>query len=163
MKRVLMIGILTSLLSGCYESEVPCDVSDKLLCIYAENGITKSQIELAAIYYEGDYSKPDYNKAFYWGEKAALSGDVDAQTMIGEMYYRGKGVEQDYSKAFHWFTEADKQGDDFAKEMLGVMYYDGRGVDENETLAYEYFKKACEAGRPFSCSRYNNSKEINLK
>ena len=52
----------------------------------------------------------DYNKAFYWLEKAARSGYADAQFALGEMYQLGIAMNSDNERAYLWFNLAAAQG-----------------------------------------------------
>jgi TPR repeat protein len=42
-------------------------------------------------------------------EKAALQGDVLAQTNLGQAYETGQGVKQEYCVAIHWYEKAAVQ------------------------------------------------------
>ena len=73
----------------------------ELLKAEAENGDVASMYNLGVCYGQGHGVEEDYEKAFYWYNKAADGGDARAQNCIGVCYYFEHIVEQDYEKAFY--------------------------------------------------------------
>ena len=63
----------------------------------------------------------DYEKAFYWYEKAAETKHSRALTELGDMYYAGKGVRQDYQKAMEYYQKACDEGYPYAFYSLVFM------------------------------------------
>ena len=57
-------------------------------------------------YYSGNVTKPDYNKAVYWLQKALQQEIPDASYYLGMMYYEGTGVTKDLLKAEDYFLKA---------------------------------------------------------
>ena len=62
--------------------------------------------------------KQDYNKAFYWYNKAAENGNAEAQFYLGYYYAKGLSVTKDMQKAHYWMQKAADQDDEAAKEWL---------------------------------------------
>ena len=50
-------------------------------------------------------------KAFYWYEKAANQGDIEAQFNLGVCLTAGKGCDVDIVQAHMWFSLAARKGD----------------------------------------------------
>jgi TPR repeat protein len=50
-------------------------------------------------------------KAFYWYEKAAHQGDIEAQFNLGVCLTSGKGCDVDIVQAHMWFSLAARKGD----------------------------------------------------
>ena len=85
----------------------------------------------------------DYQKAFYWYEKAAEQGHTEAQHAVGWLYENGKGVERNYEKAVYWYQKAAEQG--LARSMYGIgnCYYNGK---KDYKKAFYWYQKAAEHG-----------------
>ncbi|MBP1573101.1 MAG: sel1 repeat family protein, partial [Oscillospiraceae bacterium] len=49
----------------------------------AEQGDMEAQYNLGHMYYDGEGTEMNYEKALYWWEKAAEQGDADAQFNLG--------------------------------------------------------------------------------
>jgi len=52
----------------------------------ATQGDAKAQFSLGMIYKSGSTVKKDATKAFYWFDKAAKQGNIEAQAMLGLCY-----------------------------------------------------------------------------
>ncbi len=63
----------------------------------------------------------DWAQAVHWYEKAALSGQVDAQVMLGECFINGNGVTQDMAQAVHWYEKAAAAGNAGAQACLSEL------------------------------------------
>lgn len=112
----------------------------------AEKGLVPQQIELAAAYIAGEGVPQDASLAAHWYEKAALSGDAEAENEIGFLYQTGMGVAIDPERALHWYQLSSAAGYVKAKVNLGVMYFWGLGASKNEELAVQLFRGAFEKG-----------------
>ena len=75
-------------------------------------------------------------------QKAAVSGDVQAQYALGLLYYDGKGVNRDLLVAVKWFTAAANNGNTSAQYNLGAMYQDGEGISKDVIQAYAWYSIA---------------------
>ena len=79
----------------------------------------QAQVNLAAMYMDGDGVKRDYAQARSWYRKAAARGNADAQFNLGVMFFDGDGVDKkNYSEAMSWFRMAAVQGNPDAQKML---------------------------------------------
>lgn len=85
----------------------------------ASSGDVLAQSRLGVMYLR--YSK-DYKKAFYWSEKAALHGNVDAQFCLGNIYLNGYGVNSNLAKAEYWLDKAASGGHRIAQNDLAMIY-----------------------------------------
>ena len=112
----------------------------------AEQGDMEAQFNLGRMYYNGEGTEVNYEKALYWWEKAAEQGDVRAQYNVGYMYYNGEGTEVNYEKALYWWEKAAEQGDAEAQFNLGRMYCQGEGTEVNYEKALYWWEKAAEQG-----------------
>ena len=112
----------------------------------AEQGDMGAQFHLGNMYYNGEGTEVNYEKALYWWEKAAEQGDVRAQFNVGLIFFRGLGTEVNYEKALYWYEKAAKQGDADAQFNLGNMYYNGEGTEVNYKKALYWYEKAAEQG-----------------
>ncbi|MDE6354491.1 MAG: sel1 repeat family protein, partial [Prevotella sp.] len=61
---------------------------------------------LGLYYRNGDGVERDYEKAFYWFNKAAEHDDPMAWVELGHCYAAGRGVAEDYSQAVRWYSRA---------------------------------------------------------
>ena len=73
------------------------------------------------MYFSGQATTRDPQKAAEWLEKAATGGNTDAQTFLGTLYYRGIGVEKNIAKAGYWLQKAAIAGDADAQNTLNDL------------------------------------------
>jgi TPR repeat protein len=73
------------------------------LQVKAQKGFVNQEIELAQAYFMGDGVAHDQKLAAYWYQKAAESGNPEAQNLVGYFYEMGLGVPVDAARAFHWY------------------------------------------------------------
>ncbi|MCD7839129.1 MAG: tetratricopeptide repeat protein [Erysipelotrichaceae bacterium] len=99
---------------------------------------------LKAIDYLGDYyyDQNDYEKAFYWYEKALKKKDNYAMYKIGIMYYYGYGVNQSYQKANKILLDAQKQ-----INRVHSMIKDKKVLSDFYLLLGDSFKHLAIAGQ----------------
>ncbi len=112
----------------------------------AQQGNTKAQALVGAMYNEGLGVAQDYTEAVRWYQLAAQQGDRDAQNNLGFKYSNGQGVAQDYKEAVRWYRLAAQQGDPNAQYNLGRMYGNGQGVLQDYTRAHMWFNIAAING-----------------
>ncbi len=79
-------------------------------------------------------------------QKAAWSGDAEAQFRLGECYISGKGVEINKEYALMWFKKADLQNHKEAEIAMKAIYANGVWVDSKNNL--EWVRKAANQGHP---------------
>jgi uncharacterized protein len=112
----------------------------------AERGSVDQEIKLAEAYLTGNGVAKNAELATYWYEKAAQSGNPEAQNLVGQFYQDGVGVPVDPVRAFHWYQLAAASGSSDAFLHRGVAYAMGLGVKKNESLALEYLRLAVDKG-----------------
>ena len=98
------------------------------------------------MYYHGQGTRVNYERAFEFFMIAANKGYSDAYAYLGVMYDFGYGVNKNYAEAFKCHKKAAEAGDSTAQYNLGVHYKDGSGTTTNYNEAFKWFKKAAEQG-----------------
>lgn len=88
----------------------------RLHCL-AEGGEINAQYELGLLYRDGFDVEQDASKAFYWLEKAAFGGHVDATYALAMLY----AEYDDSDKALHWIGIAAKHGHNRAEHVYKYM------------------------------------------
>ena len=61
---------------------------------------------LASLYYIcylKDGMERNLEKSFYWFQKIAENGDIEAQYHLAASYRKGEGMEKNLKKAFYWY------------------------------------------------------------
>ncbi len=87
----------------------------KEMRVLADQGDTKAQVNLGAMYADGQGVRKDLKQAAAWYRKAAERGDVMGQVNLGELYMTGRGVPKDYVQALKWNMLAAAAGDPDAR------------------------------------------------
>jgi uncharacterized protein len=118
----------------------------------ADRGLIPKQLELASAYFTGSGVPQDAKMAAHWYEKAAESGDPEAENEIAFLYQTGTGVPADPARAFHWFQLSAASGFVKAKVNLGVLYVWGIGVPKDEAVAAKFFHEAVAKGNGAAAS-----------
>lgn len=90
-------------------------IEDKISA--AEGGYPDCMESLAQAYLNGDEVEQDFEKAAYWWEKLANTGNAIGQFNIGLHYAKGCGVKRDFAKAAEWMNKAAENGDEDAPEV----------------------------------------------
>ncbi len=97
----------------------------------AESGDLESQINLAAIYWNGSAAIPaDKEESFKWTLMAAENECPKAQLLAGEAYYYGNGAQPSVSKAIYWWKKAIANGNADAMCNVGYAKYSGDTGEE---------------------------------
>ncbi len=113
----------------------------------AENGDDHAQTLLGALLATGDGVKKDEKAAIGWFEKAADSGNTQAQAVLGELYELGwGGLKKDEAKAAKWMEKAALGGLVAAKAAWGSMLSQGKGVEKDPKKGLEWFVQAGQDG-----------------
>lgn len=86
-------------------------------------------------------------------QKAAESGDIDAQKYMAEAYIEGdKGVEKNLKKAFDWYLKAARQNDAEAQYQTYLLYvenpiiYNDKDYIDITEEAFAYLVKSASQG-----------------
>lgn len=107
-------------------------------------------VVLTMIYRESDdCTVRDEGKAFYFAQKAAEMGEVNACNLLGTFYEMGCGVEQSYEKAVYYYRQAAESGVEMAYLNLGAFYQAGIAVPKDDKKAAEYFQYGANAGNMY--------------
>lgn len=101
----------------------------------AEQGFALAQVDLGAMYHDGQGVTKDDVQAANWYRKAADQGDADGQFRLGMSYYEGWGLTQDFAQAAALFQKSADQGDASAMGMLAACYDAGQGVPQSYVTA----------------------------
>lgn len=121
----------------------------------AEGGDGEAQLMMGVAYADGENGlKQDFEKAFYWFEKSADNGIVDAQWQLGLLYFEGEGTPRDDDKGLYWVRKAAENGQMEAQNQMGLFY--GTGYDfleKDELEALRWYRKAADQG--YDVAQYN--------
>lgn len=171
MYRILTITCIL-LLSIC--EVMNAQTFSQTLLNKAKAGNAVAQYQLAECYNDYSGSKGvgyDSDKAFYWYEKAAQKGNVDAMYKIGSWKGYEKWMkaaaekghtqaqtkyglqlkkEKKYEEAFRWFKKAADKGDAEGLSELGLCYCNGQGVARDYEKSIVYTKLAAEKNNTFA-------------
>ena len=114
---------------------------------FAKEGDGRSENNLACLYAAGVGVLKDMEKAFYWFERAAVSGEAGAQLTLGYCYLygdaaaiSGKFSVQDQKKAFYWFKKSAEQKNSVAQERVGLFYAHGEVVEKNIKTSFYWWR-----------------------
>ena len=77
----------------------------------AEQGHAEAQVQLGAMYGDGEGVPEDDAEAVKWYHKAAEQGHSRGQLYLGMMYSLGTGVSRDDTEAVKWYRKAGEQGE----------------------------------------------------
>src|SRR5215831_18058100 len=88
----------------------------------------------------------DFNRAATLLQKAAESGNAEAQYRLASLYRAGRGVPQDEPLAFKWMKAAAERNHVNAQFNLATMYLAGRGVAPDISQAKVWLQKAASRG-----------------
>ncbi len=83
----------------------------KEMKILAAKGDVKAQVNLGAMYADGQGVPRSYKMAIKWYLQAADHGNTKAQVNISELYMTGQGVPRDEVQALKWNIIAANGGD----------------------------------------------------
>lgn len=126
----------------------------------AEQGLAKSQSNLAYCYLYGVGVEQDSKKAVEWYTKAANQGNAIAQYQLGWCYSEGDGIDKDLTKAVECFRKAAEQGHAKAQLDLGYRYETGKGVQTSPQKAFDWYEKSAIQGNHIAQTNlgicYNN-------
>jgi TPR repeat protein len=95
---------------------------------------------------EGLGTKQDFQKAFYWYEKAAVQGDASAAYNLGNIYRDGRVVLKNEAKWAQAMQTSAKLGNPAAQFNVALMYTTGEYVAKDLSKAFEWLDKAAEGG-----------------
>ena len=88
-----------------------------------------AQNVLATMYYKGEGTEKDLNKAFIWYKRSAEMGYTPSQYHLAVMYYNGEGVERNRDLALLWCIESAAQGYILAQKFLENAYREQANIN----------------------------------
>lgn len=151
MKNILLLVLLLGVSSYLNASSVEDDTKE------CELEKSKHCSNLALAYETGKYKSGekvdiDYDKAFFYFNKACRLGLPSGCLGLARMYKTGHGTEVDYFKALEFYAISCNADDEIACSGLGIMYLQGLGIKQkNYSLALKYLNKGCAGGHVTGC------------
>ena len=73
---------------------------------------------LAICYENGEETEKSLGKAFYWYQKAAENGFIEAQYDLASLYQEGKEIEKNCKKALYWYQKIATNDFDVLQNIL---------------------------------------------
>lgn len=122
----------------------------------ASHGMWCSEYILGAGYENGAFGGVDYNKAYYYYERAAKKGSALAARDLATMLYWGNGCNENHREAKKWYSVGAKQNDSLCMHQLGIIYEE----EENYHEAIRWLEKS--ASLPNSTCQENSCAELGL-
>lgn len=107
------------------------------------------QYRLGKMLNAGKGTEKDFEKAFAYFEKSAISGNKYAQYSLGSMYRLGTGVEQSYENAYLWYEKSAQQENPYACYETAKLLRDGKGVEKNLADSDRFFRSAYSGFQKF--------------
>jgi len=108
----------------------------------AESGNSDAQMNIGAMYANGEGVEQNFAEAAKWYRLSAEQGNASAQNRLGSMYDDGVGVAPDIEEAARWYRRSADQGNIGAQINLGAMCAKGAGVPKDYVLAYMWLSVA---------------------
>jgi len=111
----------------------------------AEKGNLAALVNIANMYYFGQYVKKDYKKAADLYLQASNKDDMLAQYNLSMMYYSGEYFEANGEKTLHWLQKSAINGYKIAQLKLANFYKEGNNSVVNKDTKkalYWYFMSA---------------------
>jgi TPR repeat protein len=112
----------------------------------AASDFALAEVNLGALYFNGQGVEKDYAEAARWNRRAADQGLAPAQAALGSMVALGQGVTQDYAEAARLLRLAAVQGFPPAQTRLGALYAHGQGVERDDAEATKWYAAAAAQG-----------------
>lgn len=119
----------------------------------ANKNYSSAEAVMGVAYYQGFGVQKDYRKAISWLEKAASSGNTDAQETLALIHAENNGIaltpenkDAIMKFGFNYHKNEADNGKLAAIVVLSTLYSKGRGVTQNLKKSYELNKKAAERG-----------------
>ncbi|WP_197492131.1 T9SS type A sorting domain-containing protein [Arachidicoccus ginsenosidimutans] len=106
----------------------------------------KKYYALALRYKDGDSVAQDFDKAYYYFEKASELGDAQSTYALGYLHYKGLGTTQDYELAARLFRQGAYTGRENSMYFYGLCWRNGYGEEQNEDSAKYWLTKAADLG-----------------
>lgn len=121
-------------------------VAPKTEEVTMEDYDTEELLSLGERYEKGIDVEEDHEKAFYYYEKAAQTGDPAALNKLGNMYAQGKGCTKNASKAANYYLVAAEKGNKYAQHNIAFCYWDGIGIEKDRETAVMWMRRSAAQG-----------------
>ncbi len=112
----------------------------------SDHTLSQAAFELADLYYKGEGTEQNGDKAAEFLAAAAELKNPQAQYLLGEYAYTDDPAR--YEDAFAWFSNAAAQGHVQAQYMTGFMLLQGQGTAKSVPLAIRFFEQAAQQNDP---------------
>ncbi|WP_299144895.1 tetratricopeptide repeat protein [uncultured Dialister sp.] len=154
------------LLSEIYSGEGAEDEEERSLAdreksfsylkLAAENGGDEALMRLGNMYYRGEGTEKNQEKAEQCYKKAWDGGNPLAGTMLGLIYIYGYGDPESMKKGISYLYQASREGDPDAFRELALCLLYGRGMEKNETRGLSMLESLTEENEPLSLTALGN-------
>lgn len=121
-----------------------------------ELGSAYGAFNLGRLYYENEFSPPDYAKAYDYFQTAAERGHVQANRFLGHMHNRGQGVPETPKEALYYYRSAALGGDVEALREVCEFYLTGRGVELDLNRAASWLALLSQHGDFMALVKYGD-------
>ena len=111
-----------------------------------DNYGSEELLSLGESYEKGIGGEENHEKAFYYYQKAAETGDPAALNKVGNMYAQGKGCAKNMSKAASYYLAAAKKGNKYAQHNVAFCYWDGAGIEKDRETAVMWMRRSAAQG-----------------
>ena len=112
----------------------------------AQQGDADAQCMLGCYYGEGT-KNPDFEKSFFWFQKSAEQGNLNAKFNLSSCYEYGEGVKRDRKKANALLLEVAAAGYPLAQYYVAFYYRKGRyGFPKDLKKAFSWYRKSAMGG-----------------
>lgn len=127
------------------------------LKLAAQRGEGEALLRLGQMYYKGEGTKADSEKAEQCYRKAWDAGNTLAGTMLGLIYIYDHEDPESIKKGIAYLEQASREGDNNAFRELALCILYGRGVERNEELGLKVLENlAEEENEPLSITALGN-------
>ena len=100
------VEIIPSNVKNAFALDETLSGDNEILQQQAVSGNAEAAHDLGALYASGEGIARDYQRAYYWFEKAAVKGIANAAYNLGVMNYQGLGRDRDIKTAIKWYEQA---------------------------------------------------------
>lgn len=112
--------------------------------VAAEGGMAKSAVEVARV--TEKEGPAEIKEAVKYYEKAAESGDSEADIRLGDIYFKGGGIQQNLYQAYKYYLAAAQLKNPKAYFKLGYCYERGHGIGQSYQEAVHWYQLGVDAG-----------------
>jgi len=112
--------------------------------VAAEGGISESAFKVARAKEVSGKGKTSDMLSLY--EKAAESGDSEANMRLGDLYFTGDAGERNLTEAFKYYRNAAQLKNTKAYFKMGYCYERGHGVGQSNQDAVYWYQRGVDAG-----------------